>query len=372
MRGTALLGIPVAACLLALAGCGSKPAPTGALAQREMVLPVRAAAVTQRSEPVQLRAIGNIQPYSTVQVKAEVGGELTGVHFTEGQDVRKGDLLFTIDPRPFEAALQQATANRQRDEAQAQNAAADAKRDSGLAASGIVARQQAEQTEATAAAMRASVAADEAAIETARIQLNYTKIYSPIDGRTGNLLVYRGNIVKANDVPMVVINQVQPIYAAFAVPSQNLPDIKRYMAAHRLRVEASPKGSGQPGSVGELTFIDNNIDTTTGTIQLKGTFPNRDRALWPGEFVDVTLTLTTQPNAIVAPSAAIQNGQQGQYVFVITPDMHVEMRPVVVDRTQNQDAIIRQGLRLGEQVVTDGQLRLAPGARVRIVTRSAS
>lgn len=366
------LGI-LAITLLALTACsGGRPAPTAALAKQEVAVPVTVGAVVERAEPVQIRAIGNVQPYSTVQVKAEVGGELIGVHFTEGQEVHKGDLLFTIDARPFDAALKQAQANRARDIAQANNAQADAERYARLAKEGVIAQQQYDQARSNADAMRAAVAADEAAIDNARVQLSYTKIYSPLDGRTGNLLVHQGNLIKPNDVPLVVINQVQPIFAAFSVPAQNLPEIKRYMAAHPLRVAASPKGSGGPGAQGVLTFVDNAIDLTTGTIELKGTFQNRDRSLWPGEFVDVTLTLTTQGNAIVVPSQAIQTGQQGQFVFVVKPDQTVETRPVTVNRTAGPYAVIDQGLRPGETVVTDGQLRLVPGARVRAAQGGAS
>jgi multidrug efflux system membrane fusion protein len=342
------------------------PPPSEATARAEAAVPVKVGTVEQRSEPVQIGAIGNIQPYSTVSVKSEVGGELTAVHFTEGQEVRKGQLLFTIDPRPFEAALKQAQANRTKDVAQAANAQADADRYKSLVAEGVIARQQYDQARANADALKAAVAADEAAIETARLQLSYTKIYAPVDGRTGNLLVHEGNLVKENDVPLVVINQIEPIYAAFSVPAEHLPDITRYKAQHPLRVEAGPKGSNQRGAEGVLTFIDNNVDTATGTIQLKATFQNRDHSLWPGEFVDVTVTLTNQPNAIVVPAQAIQTSQEGQFVFVVKPDMTVESRPVVVDRTRDGFSVVSQGLRPGETVVTDGQLRLSPGARISV------
>ncbi len=360
------LGILVAG-IAALVGCSrDKPAPTEALARKDAAVPVKVGRVEQRPEPLQIGAIGNIQPYSTVSVKSEVGGELTGVHFTEGQEVRKGQLLFTIDPRPFEAALKLAQANRAKDLAQAANAQADADRYKGLVSEGVIARQQYDQARANADALKAAVESDEAAIETARLQLSYARIYSPVDGRTGNLLVHEGNLVKENDVPLVVINQVQPIYASFAVPAQRLPDITRYKAQRPLRVEASPKGSNQRGAEGVLTFIDNNVDTATGTIQLKATFPNRDRSLWPGEFVDVTITLATQPDATVVPTQAIQTGQEGQFVFVVKPDMTVESRPVVVDRTRGAFAVVSRGLRPGETVVTDGQLRLVPGSRITV------
>ncbi len=360
------LGILLAG-IAALVACSrGNPAPAQAAARTEPAVPVKVGKVEQRSEPLQIGAIGNIQSYSTVSVKSEVGGELMGVHFSEGQEVRKGQLLFTIDPRPFEAALKQAQANRAKDAAQAASAQADAARYKGLVAEGVIAPQQYEQQQANADALKATVESDAAAIENARLQLSYARIYSPIDGRTGNLLVHEGNLVKPNDVPLVVINQVEPIYAVFSVPSQYLPDITRYHAQHPLRVAASPKGSNQPGAEGMLTFIDNNVDTSTGTIQLKATFPNRDRSLWPGEFVDVSITLTTQPDAIVVPAHAIQTGQEGQYVFVVKPDMTVESRRVVVGRTQGAFAIVSQGVRPGETVVTDGQLRLVPGARVTV------
>ncbi|HOL72464.1 MAG TPA: efflux RND transporter periplasmic adaptor subunit [Bryobacteraceae bacterium] len=360
------LGILVI-CAIALGACSrGTPAPAEAEASQDSAVPVKVGRVEQRPEPVEIQAIGNIQPYTTVSVKSEVGGELTGVHFTEGQEVHKGQLLFTIDPRPFEAALKLAEANRAKNLAQAARARADAERYRGLAAEGVISQQQYDQARADAEALQASVEADEAAIETARLQLSYTKIYAPISGRTGNLLVHEGNLVKENDVALVVINQIQPIYAVFAVPAQYLPEIRRYHSRRPLRVEASPKDSNQPGAVGVLTFIDNNVDTATGTIQLKATFQNRDRALWPGQFVDVTVTLTTQPDAIVIPAQAIQSGQQGQFVFVVKPDMTVESRPVVVDRTRGAYAIVSQGLQPGETVVTDGQLRLVPGSRVTV------
>ncbi len=343
-----------------------RPAPTAAAAKRQVAVPVTAGAVVERPEPVQVRAIGNVQPYSTVAVKAEVGGELVRVHFTEGQDVRKGDPLFTIDPRPFDAALKQAIANRDRDVAQEQYARVDAQRYEHLYQRGVIARDQYDQFRTNAEALKASVAADDAAIENARLQLEYTSIRSPIDGRTGSLLVYRGNLIKANDVPLVTINQIQPIYVSFAVPAQYLSDIKRCMAAHPLRVEAAPKEGGR-AAAGQLSFVDNNIDITTSTIQLKGTFPNRDRSLWPGEFVNVTLTLTMQGDAIVIPSQAVQTGQQGQFVFVVKPDMTVESRPIVVNRTLGPDTVVSSGVRPGEIVVTDGQLRLVPGAKVTVV-----
>jgi multidrug efflux system membrane fusion protein len=331
-----------------------------------MAVPVRVAKVTTRPEPVQIGAIGNVQAYSTVQIESQVGGQLVRAYFKQGQYVRKGDPLFLIDPSTYEAALNQAEANLARDEANAANARVDTQRYLNLFKKGIIPEQQYATSEANAKALEATVAADKAAIATARIQLGYTKIVSPIDGRTGALLVNVGNIVTANTMPLVVIDQVEPIYVAFSVPGQDLPEIKRYRARGGLRVEASPKGSGEKPSAGELTFIDNTIDVTTGTVLLKGTFQNRSRSLWPGEFVDVNLILTVQHNAVVIPSAAAQTGQQGEYVFVVKPDMTVESRPIVVSGTIGSLTVVEKGLQPGETVVTDGQLQLVPGAKVSI------
>jgi multidrug efflux system membrane fusion protein len=295
-----------------------------------------------------------------------VAGEISQVHFTEGQDVKKGDPLFTIDPQPFEAALKQAQANLERDKALAKNAEADKKRYEFLISKQAVARQQYDQIRTNAEALEATVRLDEAAVENAKVMLNYCFIRSPIDGRTGNLLITRGNVIKANDVPLITINQITPIYVAFSVPEQSLAEIKRYRAKGAFKVEALPPNDAKGAELGTLTFIDNTVDQATGTILLKGTFANRQRRLWPGQFVDVVLRLAVQPDAVVVPSPAIQTGQQGQYVFVIKPDLTVEVRTVVVNRTLNNESIIDKGLKAGEQVVTDGQLQLVPGAKVEI------
>ena len=346
---------------------------------RRPAVPVMVGTIGQKTMPVQLRAIGNVQSYSTVAVKTQVGGELQHVYFKEGQEVHKGDLLFTIDPRPFEAQLKQAEANLARDLAQLENAHLEARRYADLVKKAYVAQEQYDQTRTTAAALEATVRADQAAVENAKLQLSYCSIRTPIDGRTGNLLVHAGNIVKANDttplapgpwgsspvsVPLVVINQISPIYAAFSVPEQYLPEIKKRMAAEKLPVDAIILHDDKQPVRGELTFMDNAVDLTTGTIQLKATFPNHDKALWPGQFVDVLLTLATQPDAIVVPSQAVQMGQEGQYVFVVKPDLTVEFRSIVVDREVGAETVVKEGLQPGEKVVTDGQLRLVPGARV--------
>jgi multidrug efflux system membrane fusion protein len=339
-------------------------------------IPVTVSAAIQKMVPVQLRVIGNVQAYSTVTVKSLVGGELVGVNFTEGQDVKKGDLLFTIDSQPFEAALKQAEANLQKDLAQAKNAQEDARRYEFLIQKNVVARQQYDKFRTDADALEATVLADRAAVENARIQLGYCSIRSPIDGRTGIINIKRGNIIAAvtqpNAIDLVTINQIIPIHVIFYVPEQNLPEIKKYMAGGSLKVEALPPNDTSSGEQGVLTFIDNTVDKTTGTILLKGTFANREKKLWPGQFVNVVLTLTTEPNAIVIPSQAIQTGQEGQYIFVVKEDLTVESRPVIAGRSANNETIVQKGLHADEKVVTDGQLRLYPGAKVEIKTSDSA
>jgi membrane fusion protein, multidrug efflux system len=324
-------------------------------------VPVVAEAADRKSVPLQVRAIGNVEAYNTVAVKAQVSGEISEVFFREGQDVRRGRMLFRIDSRPFEASLRQAESALARDRAQAKNAEEESKRYAALSGKGFVSLQEYDRARTNAAALTAVVQADEAAVENARLQLEYTAIMAPIDGRTGAITVQ-----KANDVPLVTINQVTPIYVTFSVPEQELPNIKRYQASGDLHVEVSlPQGTGRPIK-GSLTFIDNKVDTTTGTILLKATFPNQDHALWPGQFVDVVLTLTTERDRVVVPSPAVQTGQQGQYVYVIKDDMTAELRVVTPGRTYQSWVIIDKGIAAGEMVVTDGQLRIVPGAKVEI------
>jgi multidrug efflux system membrane fusion protein len=332
-------------------------------------VPVTSATVIQKAVPVQLRAIGNVEAYSTISVKSQIEGVLIRVHFKEGQYVNKGDILFTIDPRPYEAALKQAEANLAKDNAQLENAQKEASRYEELAKKGYVAQEQYDQIRTNAAALEATVNADKALVENARLQLKYCFIYSPITGRTGNLIANQGNLIKANaDNPMVTINQIQPIYVTFSVSEQYLNEIKKYMAARKLNVEAFISKEDVMPEKGVLTFIDNTVDMATGTIKLKGTFANKGKRLWPGQFVNVLLTLTMQPDAIVVPSQALQAGQSGVYVFVIKSDLTVESRPVVVDRSLDGESVIEKGLQPGEKVVTDGQLRLVPGAKVEIKT----
>jgi len=348
---------------LLLSGCADKPKAAGRDA-----LPVVVASVEQKTVPLQLRAIGNVEALSNVAIKAQISGELTGVHFREGQDVRKGELLFTIDRRPVEADLRRAEATLAKDEAEAANARSTAARAEKLFAEGVMAREQRDQLVASGEASDAVVRADKAAVENAKLSLAYTSIYSPLTGRTGTLKMHAGNLVKANDDTSVLttINQISPIYVNFAMPEMHLPDLKRFMSKGKIRVDAMPPHQETPLGQGTVTFVDNAVDPTTGTIKLKATFENSDRRLWPGQFVDVVLTLAMQPNVVTVPSAAVQTGQQGQYVYVVKSDSTVENRSVEVARTFGQESIIGKGLQPGERVVTDGQLRLQPGAKVEI------
>jgi multidrug efflux system membrane fusion protein len=324
--------------------------------------------VEQKAVPLELRVIGAVEAYSTVEVKAQVNGELTGVHFTEGQDVRRGQLLFTIDRQPFEAELKRAEASLARNQAQAQNAQVQAARYTRLMGEGVVAKEQYEDVITNAEALEAAVRADQAAVENAKVQLAYTTLSSPIDGRTGSLKVHRGNIVKANDEKstLVVINQWTPIYSSFALPEQELSEVRRYLAAGRLKVETTIPQDPGPPIEGSVSFVDNAVDRTTGTIRLKATFANADRRLWPGQFVNVVLTLADEKNALVVPSEAVQTGQQGLFVWVVKPDQTVESRSVTVARARGSESVIAQGVVAGEIVVTDGHLRLVPGGRVQV------
>jgi multidrug efflux system membrane fusion protein len=324
-----------------------------------------------RTIPIEVRAIGNVEAYSTIGVKAMVAGQLTHVNFTEGDMIHKGQPIFEIDPRPFEEAVKQAEATLAKDAANAANAEADAKRYEALLKAGVVARQDADLKDATYKSLAALLLADRAAIDNARLQVEYCHITSPIDGRTGNVMVKEGNVVKANDVPLVNINQIQPIYVAFSVNEKEFPAINKRMSGH-LTVQASISGDENRPAEGKLTFADNTVDQATGTIRLKATFENTDHRLWPGQFVNVLLTVSTQPNAILVPSQAVQTGQSGQFVFVVQPDRKVEMRPVVLGRTIGNEQAVSSGVHPGEMVVTDGQSRLVPGAEVQIAKTPAS
>ena len=369
----------IAVALISLGGCSTQPAPgaspaggRGGRAGGQGPVPVTTATVVTKSMPVEIGVIGSAEPFSTVSIRSQTTGQLTSVNFTEGQEVTKGQLLFSLDRRPLEAAVEQAQANLTRDEAQATNAAAMAKRYQDLADRGIAAREQADTSRASLAALNATVAADKAALENAKVQLEYATINAPLTGQTGALMVHEGNLVRANDsTPLVVINQIMPIQVAFSIPEARLTELKRFMARGALRVLASPPNDDRPAAVGRITFIDNAVDPATGTIKVKGTFPNSDRRLWPGQYVNVTVELTTDKDATVVSSAAVQAGQQGPYVFVVKPDQTVEMRNVVVTRNAAADTIIASGLEPGETVVTDGQLRLVPGSRISVKGQAA-
>jgi membrane fusion protein, multidrug efflux system len=419
--------LPMLLCLvlLALAACSGGNAESKQPPKRPPV-PVAVAPVERRTVPLLVQAIGTVEAYAVVQVRAQVGGELMRVHITEGQDIKKGDLLFTIDPRQYEAALantqamlakdqgavaqaravlqrdtarvSQARAALARDKAQAKNAEVSERRYADLLKRELIAQEQYDQIKTTADALAATVQSDEAdvasaeetvradeaavrsaeqivradaaVVENARLQLDYTTIRSPIDGRAGSLQLNQGNVVRAsgtNDSTLLVINQVQPVYVSFTVPQQQLPQIKRYMAVGPVTVEAVASGEPKPER-GTVTFIDNAVDQTTGTIRLKATFTNTERRLWPGQFINVSMTLSVEENALVIPAQALQSGQQGPFVFVVKPDQTVDTRRVTVARTQGSDTILTAGVEAGESVVTDGQPRLVQGAKVEIRT----
>jgi multidrug efflux system membrane fusion protein len=363
---------PTVLLLPALTGCadGPKQASSGSGAierpKDARAVPVVVAKVVRSSFPVELRAIGTGRAFKTVSVESQVAGIVEEVHYRQGQLVHEGDLLVTLDERPFQAALSRAEAALARDKAQAQLGHVQLERNDELAQEGLISRDQHDQSLAASTAAEATVRSDEAAIQAARIDLSYCSVYAPIQGITGAQLVYPGATVKANDAPvLVVINQVSPIYVGFSVPQQYLDPIRTFMARSHLPVRATPPGGGAPEE-GVLTFVDNTVDPTTGTVKLMASFENADERLWPGQFSDVVLRLDEESNVLVVPPQAVQAGQQGDYVFVVKPDMTVAARPVSVGQTVGDKSQILKGLSVGETVVTDGQVRLAPGTRVYI------
>jgi len=321
-------------------------------------------------------AVGSVEAYETVSVKAQAGGQITAVRFQEGRDVRAGDLLFQIDPRPYQAALAQASAALARDQAQASKAAADAARAESLFKQGVLSKEEHDQALSVAQAQKATVAADEALLENARLNLAYTEVRSPIGGRTGSVLVHEGNVVKAVDGnPLVVINRIDPIYVSFTVPEKRLGAIRAAQSRGALAVEALVGGDTAAPPLGHVTFIDNQVDAQSGTIRLKATFPNADGRLWPGEFVTARLTLGQRQGVVVVPTAAVQTGQQGGYAFVVKPDHTVEQRTISTEPASGAETVVTRGISAGETVVVDGQMGLVPGARVEIkntATASAS
>lgn len=431
-RGRAISGVLLLLTVLCLGACSNGESNQGQSknAAGQEGVPVTIDTAVTKTVPVQIRAVGSVQAYASVTLKSQLDAEVARVHFSEGQAVKKGDLLFTLDQRPWEAALSQAEANVGRDRAQLQQAEAavaqtmaaskqaeanlardtaqlenaniQLRRYKGLIDEGAVSREMYDQIRTTATALEATIEADKAAIantkasiqaaqatventkavikadqatvESARVQLSYTAIRAPMDARAGNLLVRAGSAVKARDdtAQMLVLNQIQPIYVSFSVPEKYLQDIKKFLAAGTLRVQASPRDKDDSPASGELSFVNNTVDSGTGTIQLKATFPNRESTLWPGQFVNVMLTLTTQPDAVVIPSQAIQTGQQGQYVYVMRPDSTVESRPVTVGLRLDGTTVIEKGVSPGDKVVTDGHLRLVSGTRVQVKNAAAA
>lgn len=327
-------------------------------------VPVKAVQAVLKNVPIQVKAIGNIEAYTSVAIKSQVSGQIARLHFAEGSDVEKGALLISIDPEPFRATLNQFEAALAKDQAQAKFAREQAERYAGLLKEGIVTRDQYDLLRSNAESLAATLVADRAAIKNAKIQLGYCSIRSPISGRTGTIAVQPGNLVKANDLPIVTINQLTPIYATFATPEKLLSEVKRAMAGNELKIEAVIPN--EPGSTeaGTISFLDNAVNPATGTIKLKGVFANKSRKLWPGQFTDVVMTLGNRNNAVVVPTSAIQASQQGQFVYVVKPDNIVEMRQVTASMATGEDTVIEKGVGAGETVVTDGQLRLTPGALV--------
>ncbi|MBI5593144.1 MAG: efflux RND transporter periplasmic adaptor subunit [Deltaproteobacteria bacterium] len=362
--------------VLTIAACSSqvpeasnaKPAQRNQTNAVKRPVPVLAARAIQKDFPLEIRAIGNVESYATVAIKARVTGELQKIHFKEGQEVAKGDLLFTIDPRPLEAALREAIARLEKDKALAEKAEADNLRYESLVQGGFISREQFDQIRSNLSSLKASVQADEAVIENARLQLGYSFIYSPISGRTGTILINQGNMIKANDdnKSLVVIEQIHPIYVSFSVPEANLSQIMECMKGQELVVNAMTDGSMSGPEKGRLSFVDNSVDSKTGTIRLKGTFDNTSKRLWPGQFVNIALALGSLKNVVTVPSQAVQTGESSLFVFVITPENTVQLKTVKTGKSYGGETIIESGLSAGEQVVTDGHLRLTPGATVEI------
>ena len=335
-------------------------------------VPVSVATVTQQSIPIRLQAIGNVEAFQTVALKARVDGQIVAVNFKEGQAVKKGEILFRIDPRPYQAALRQAEANALRDRAARDQARSQERRYQELLQKNFISKEAYAQIRTNAETAEASAKASQAALENARLNLEYCSILSPLEGYVGKVLLQAGNMVRANDVnPLVVINQVRPIYVNFAVPEQTLPAVRKYQGQSPLAVDVVPSDPGMPRPSGRLIFIDNAVDPSTGTIRLRAEFTNEDAVLWPGQFVNVSVQLYEQSDAIVVPSNALQTGPEGQYVYVIGEDSLAEVRRVKVDHSDGNQAVVTSGLRKGERVVTRGQLRLGPKTRVQIAKPQA-
>jgi multidrug efflux system membrane fusion protein len=373
-----------------LLGCSTNSAPAKSMRQQAAL--ITPGVVIEKTMPVDIRVIGSVEAYMAIRVKAQVTGQLMKVQFRQGEDVKAGDPLFLIDPRPFDAAisqaeasiakdtalLRQAEANLRRDIAQEKYARDQAARYQKLFAEGVMSKQQTEQydsdlnvrTEAVSAdqaaiqSAQASLNSDTANLESAKLQRDYCEIRSPVDGRTGDLNIQEGNLVRNTDAELVTINQVHPLYVTFSVPENRLSEIRKYMAAGPLSVLANPPGDVSQNEAGQLTFIDNMVDNTTGTIKLKATFANANSRLWPGQFVNVALRLKMLQNALVVPIRAVQMGQDGEFAYVVKGDQTAEMRPVTTGLRVGEEVVVEKGLEKGETIVLEGQGRLAPGMRV--------
>lgn len=349
--------------MMLLIACGQKQQTA---AGGPAAAPVVVASAVKRDVPVEITAIGNVESIKSVQVRSMVSGQIEGVHFKEGQDVTQGQLLFTLDKRPFQAVLEQAAGQLKRDQATAQNNQMQASRYTSLEQQGVISREVADQQRTTAQSTSAAVAADQATLNAAKVQLQYTDIKAPITGRAGAIMINLGNLVKANDTPFLVqINQITPIYVTFSVPENQLEQI-RSLSSHNLKVMAYPKGSRAAGAEGTLTFIDNGVDPTTGTVKLKATFANRDRKLWPGEYVDVVMDLSTIRDATIIPTKAIQSGQQGQFVYVVSAQNTAESRVIVSGATYQDVTVINKGVAPGDRVIVEGTMRVAPNSAVKV------
>ena len=361
----------ILACSISLLFCASCTT-TKEKPKAKPPVPVKVAQVLQKDIPVQVKAIGNIEAYTSVAIKSQVNGQIARIHFTEGSDVEKGALLISIDPEPFQATVSQFEAALAKDQAQAKFAQEQASRYEGLLKEGIVTHDQYDLLKSNSESLLAAVVADRSAIKNAKIQLGYCSIRSPISGRTGTIALQTGNLVKANDLPIVTINQLTPIYATFSIPEKLLAEVKRAMAGNELKIEAVIPNEPGNTEVGTVSFLDNAVNPATGTIKLKGVFANRSRKLWPGQFTDVLMTLGQRKNAVVVPTNAIQTSQQGEFVYVVKSDNKVEMRQVTSAASSGEETVIGKGLAAGETVVVDGQLRLTPGATVESKEKQAT
>ena len=363
--------LPALLAVCALAGCSDKNNAQAEAKKTPPAIPVLVAQAVEKPMPLRLHAIGNVETVASVAVKARVDGQIFRAYVRDGQDVAKGDLLFQIDPKPYQSQLAQAQANLAQSQAQLEYLRGQEKRYQELLAQNFVSREGYAQVASNFHSAEASVNATAAAVESARVNLAYTTIRAPIGGRAGKVLLSEGNLVKGNDTSaLVVINQISPIYVSFAVPEQHLGEIRANKANAPMRIEAEiEKGKRVPG---KLAFADNTVDATTGTIRLRGLFVNDDKQLWPGQYVDTWITLRDEDNALVVPAQAVLNGPNGQYAYVVKDDSTTEMRAIAVRRTDGEEAVIESGLKAGETVVTDGASRLLPGSRVSVKSAEKS